>query len=419
MRLLIIVCAVLTLSACAHPVSQTRELVVWPNGTANQVVAFTHSEEKPLTGSSLTVGEQNNVRLEHQAGQLHIRWQQAGWAGVGFQAEPAVDLRSWRQGYLQLAMSVEADAGTGIEIGLLGEQGVERRVSVDRQLQALAGKGPQTVNMPLSCLLRELDNASGIATPLRLALGGNGEITLGQVAFVAEPLAGGLMLNCPDPDTVAITPAMLDAQWARSWWLPRHQQKRQEAANGDPQIVFLGDSITQGWENEGAEVFDHYFGRWRTLNLGFGGDRTENVLWRLQHGAVDDIAPELVVLMIGTNNTGHRQDKPARVAEGVDKIVQELRSRLPETKILLLAIFPRSAEAGDLPRRNNTLINARLRNFADGEKVFFHNLNSIFLDKHGNLSEQLMPDLLHPNAEGYRLLARELAPLVDRLIETP
>lgn len=404
---------------CAHAPTTDQTVSLWPDSHRVQPAAFTHEEEKPLIGNTVSVGDEARVTLSREAGQLTIDWQNAGWAGVRFEVEGGADLRALREGHLRLVMTPTDIADAGLEIALLGEHGVERRVSVDRQLQSLAGKGQARVNLPMSCLVRERDNASAIPVPLRLALGGDGQITFSEIAYYAEPATSGLTLTCPDPDTVAITPATLDAHWARSWWLPRHEQKLQEAANGDPQIVFLGDSITQGWENEGAEVFDEYFGHWRTLNLGFGGDRTENVLWRLQHGAVDAIDPELVVLMIGTNNTGHRQDEPAQVAEGVDRILQELQARLPESKILLLAIFPRSATADELPRRNNTLINARLRNFADGERVFFRDLNSIFLDKHGNLSDQVMPDLLHPNAHGYTLLAHELAPLIDRLLIQP
>lgn len=418
--LLTVTLLLLGLGGCAHTGVHSTEQVLWPHTDAIRLVAFSHNEKQTLAGERVNLGEDNNLQLTPTANGLRIRWRDAGWAGLRLEAEPAADWRGLDGGYLNLMLTVvQTDAGTGIELGLDGVDGMERRLQVDRDLQSLAGEGQRPVSLPISCLLRDSDNASEIPVPLRLVLGGRGELILHRAAIAQAPAPQAVRLACPDPASLSTTPAMLDASWARSWWLPRHEHKLAEADAGDPQVVFLGDSITQGWENAGAGVFEEYFGHWRTLNLGFSGDRTENVLWRLQHGAVDNIDPELVVLMIGTNNTGHRQDEPAWVARGVESILDELTSRLPDSKILMLAIFPRSAEADDLPRRNNTLINARLRNFADGERVFFHDLNSVFLDRQGNLPEAVMPDLLHPNEHGYRLLARELAPLIDTLINTP
>ena len=419
MRLLPVIFSglVFVLGGCAHTRAPSNDEVLWPHPETVELVAFTHSEEQTLTGERGSLGEQNNLQLTPLPDGLRILWREAGWAGLRFEAQPPADLRELKAGYLNLALTlIQVDSDTGIEMGLMGADSMERRLPLDRQLHPLVGKSKQAVSLPMSCLLRDGDSASEIAVPLRLVLGGRGELILHRAAMAAEPIPQAVQLQCPPQESLSTTPGMLDASWARSWWLPRHQQKLAEAAAGDPQVVFLGDSITQGWEQAGAGVFEEYFGQWRTLNLGFSGDRTENVLWRLQHGAVDAIDPELVVLMIGTNNTGHRQDEPAWVARGVEAILDELTTRLPDSKILLLAIFPRSAEADDLPRRNNTLINARLRNFADGEQVFFHDLNSLFLDRQGNLPEAVMPDLLHPNEHGYRLLARELAPLIDGLL---
>lgn len=213
----------------------------------------------------------------------------------------------------------------------------------------------------------------------------------------------------------ALTMAPLEEEWAIDWWIPRHKEKLAARAD-DPELVFLGDSITQGWENEGAEAFEDAFGQWRTLNLGFSGDRTENVLWRLEHGEVEGIDPKLVVMMIGTNNTGHRMDPPDEVAAGVTAIVSELRRRLPESKILLLAIFPRGETPADEMRTNNREINRIVRSLADGSNVFYANVNRVFMDGQGQLYTDIMPDLLHPNAEGYQRLAEALEPLVQSLM---
>jgi len=419
----------LAVGACAHTDQSHISLSLWPAAPEISLVAFTHDEEQALANSPLRLGEQDNLHLWHYTENtrnventeaLHIRWRDAGWTGLRFASHTTADLQPLIDGYLNLTLTVlHADKQTGIELGLMGAAGMERRLSVDRQLQPLVGQGKQSLSLPLPCLVRGTDNAREVAVPLRWVLGGSGEFILHRAVIAPAPPAQALHLNCPPQASLATTPAVLDTSWARSWWLSRHKQKLAEAAGADPQVVFLGDSITQGWEGVGAPIFTEFFDRWSTLNLGFSGDRTENVLWRLEQGAVDAINPELVVLMIGTNNTGHRQDEPAWVAEGVAAILQSLTSRLPESKILLLAIFPRSAQADDLPRRNNVLINARLRNFADGERVFFHDLNSVFLDSQGRLLKALMPDELHPNEQGYRLLAQQLAPLIEQLLRLP
>lgn len=220
-----------------------------------------------------------------------------------------------------------------------------------------------------------------------------------------------------EPVIPALNPAPLEEEWAIEWWIPRHQEKLALARQRDPELVFIGDSITQGWEEAGAEAFEEAFGDWRTLNLGFSGDRTENVLWRLEHGEVSTIDPELIVLMIGTNNTGHRMDPPEAVAAGVTEIVDQLQTRLPDTDILLLAIFPRGATPEDPGRVNNRAINERIRSLGEREGVFWADVNHIFLDDQGNLPESVMPDLLHPNAASYETLAAELRPLVESLTE--
>lgn len=214
----------------------------------------------------------------------------------------------------------------------------------------------------------------------------------------------------------SLTPAPLQEEWAVEWWMPRHKEKL-ALRDTDPELVFLGDSITQGWEDAGAEVFEEAFGQWRTLNLGFSGDRTENVIWRLEHGEVEGIDPELVVLMIGTNNTGHRMDPPDEVAAGITEIVDQLRDRLPGAEVLLLAIFPRGETVDDSERQNNRATNRLIRPLGEREGVHYASVNSVFTDEEGRLDSELMPDLLHPNAEGYRLLADELKPMVEGLME--
>jgi beta-glucosidase len=242
------------------------------------------------------------------------------------------------------------------------------------------------------------------------------------VANVRIEAHGRADTPCPDYRTASVTPEPLGESWALSWWMPRHQEKlaelaRRKSANEPTRIVFLGDSITHNWENEqGKAEWAQRYAAWHPLDLGFSGDRTENLLWRLQHGEVDGIDPKAAVVMIGTNNTGHRQEDPATTFAGIRKDIDELRQRLPHTKILVLAIFPRGAGPQDDARRLNEQVNAMLPSLADGRQVFFLNINQAFLAPDGTLSKEIMPDLLHPNARGYAIWADAMAPTLEELM---
>jgi beta-glucosidase len=153
----------------------------------------------------------------------------------------------------------------------------------------------------------------------------------------------------------SIQPEVQTAEWAQSWWSKRHEEKLQEIkSRGQIDLVMIGDSITHGWEDGGKAIWEKFYAPRKALNLGFSGDRTEQVIWRLQHGEVDGLSPRLAVIMIGTNNAGHRQEESQDTAAGVKAILDELRTRLPETKCLVLAIFPRSEKADDPLRQSMT-----------------------------------------------------------------
>lgn len=221
--------------------------------------------------------------------------------------------------------------------------------------------------------------------------------------------------QCTD-DALALTPAPLQESWAIEWWMPRHEEKLTEEGRETAEILLVGDSITHGWENTGKEVWSDYFGAYGTYNIGYSGDRTENVLWRFEHGEIDGINPKVAVLMIGTNNTGHRQDPAECTALGIERIVDELSERLPDTHILLLAIFPRSESPDDELRQLNQNINHRIEKLSEQEQVTFIDLNPIFLNDELILTEEMMPDLLHPNESGYRLWAEALKPYLMELL---
>ncbi|WP_339899089.1 GDSL-type esterase/lipase family protein [uncultured Gilvimarinus sp.] len=418
LKVLIMSAAALTLTACSSVTHNNQSDAVALLADDVSLTVFNHDEREPLSSGSLTLGNaERAIHIKRVSGGIEASWHDSWWTGFEVAFPAPKNLTHYRQGAYVFDLHLEQFENAGFDFARLCEGGCERRLSLANQVQPLLNQGPQTVAVPMSCLVRDSDTLVAERTPLRFATGGTGQLTLSDMRIEARMPQVDIVFNCPDYKTASVTPAPLDEHWAKSWWIPRHEQKLKIASESDPQLVFIGDSITQGWEESGKPVYQQAFAEWPSLNLGFSGDRTENVLWRLQHGEVADIDPQLIVLMIGTNNTGHRQDEPVAIARGVEQILTELKRRLPDSKILMLAIFPRGATADDYARRNNTLANARLRNFADGEQVFFTDLNSVFLGKDGNLSEEIMPDLLHPNEYGYQLWANELVPLIREHID--
>jgi arylsulfatase A-like enzyme/lysophospholipase L1-like esterase len=200
------------------------------------------------------------------------------------------------------------------------------------------------------------------------------------------------------------------------WWTERHRALVQQGRKlGHPELVFLGDSITQGWEGKGAAAFKAHFGERKTLNLGFSGDRTEHVLWRLYNGEWDGIQPKAVSLLIGTNNTGQIKQSPAETAMGVRLIIEFLRERSPETKIILHSIFPRSAGKDDELRKLNDEVNRLCSAYVDNKNVHWLDMAPQFLAEDGTLSKEVMPDLLHLNETSYELWAKTLAAKLKEL----
>ncbi len=212
-------------------------------------------------------------------------------------------------------------------------------------------------------------------------------------------------------------PEVQTAEWAVRWWMPRHQSKLAEKSNLDAcQLVWIGDSITHGWDNTGKEIWDAKYAKYQPLNLGFSGDRTEQVLWRLNHGAVDGISPKVAVIMIGTNNAGHRTDPANETAAGVEAIIKELRTRLPKSKLLLLGIFPRGANSDDPLRKLNRITNELISKLGDNKQVYFFDIGEKFLNADGTMPTDIMPDLLHPNKKGYEIWSESIDKKLQELM---
>jgi beta-glucosidase len=180
------------------------------------------------------------------------------------------------------------------------------------------------------------------------------------------------------------------------------------------ELLFLGDSITQGWEDAGRFTWNRYYASHRPANFGIDGDRTQNVLWRLRSGGLDGLSPRLVVLLIGTNNS--RSNTAAEVVEGIEVILGELRERLPASKVLLLALFPKHPLPDHSVRRGVDAINALLPALADGERVHFLDIGNVFLTSDGRLEREVMPDYLHLSPTGFKLWAQAMEPTLAALL---
>lgn len=225
----------------------------------------------------------------------------------------------------------------------------------------------------------------------------------------------------PLPENLATHPVPRDGGWMK-----RHESFNEISKKGEAPLVFLGDSITQGWSGKGKATWEKHWAPLKAANFGIGGDRTEHVLWRLQNGNFQGLKPKLIVLMIGTNNTGHAgraqgelggavyHSSAEHTASGVKAILDHLRSKLPETKVLVLGIFPRGEKPAEKMRQQNEATNALVSKFADNQHIFYKDISQTFLTADGTLTREIMPDLLHLSEKGYDMWAEAILPDVKK-----
>jgi lysophospholipase L1-like esterase len=228
---------------------------------------------------------------------------------------------------------------------------------------------------------------------------------LASFAFAAEPQAADVA--APRPDYF---------QFAHM-----HEMFLDRARAAPVGLLFLGDSITEAWWNV-PEFWWERYGAHQPANFGISGDRTQNVIWRLEHGALDRITPRVIVLMIGTNNTG--DNSAPEIVAGIDRILGLIRAKRPATKVLLLGIFPRGprnnwdGKPEDWEKRMAVIraVNTQLPARDDGRLVRFLDIGHVFLDAQGKISGALMPDQLHLSNEAYQLWAKAMQPLLDTML---
>lgn len=184
---------------------------------------------------------------------------------------------------------------------------------------------------------------------------------------------------------------------------------------GEHDIIFIGDSITQGWEGAGKDAWAKLNEKYTLLNLGIGGDRTQHVLWRLDNGHAKNIFGKVTVLMIGTNNSGDDRNSGEEIVDGVTAVVRKTQEKFPNTKILLLGIFPRG-EKFNAQRGKILQVNQALQHLADDKKVFWLDIGHIFIKPDGSIPKDIMPDFLHLSPRGYEMWAQAIDPKLKELL---
>jgi lysophospholipase L1-like esterase len=218
--------------------------------------------------------------------------------------------------------------------------------------------------------------------------------------------------KAPAPKESATEPKPRDAKW-----MQRHEKYLQEVKEkaGKVDVLFVGDSITDGWHGRGKEAFTQTWEPLKTFNTGIGGDRTQHVIWRLQNGEVAGISPKVAMMMIGTNNLGSNTNE--EIVQGITACVKEIQKQLPSTKVLLLGIFPRDEKPNTERRNRIKAINEQIAKLDDGGKtVRYLDIGDKFLEPDGTLPKSIMPDQLHPNEKGYEIWTQAVkGPITEML----
>jgi lysophospholipase L1-like esterase len=203
-----------------------------------------------------------------------------------------------------------------------------------------------------------------------------------------------------------------------------HKQLVEEAGRGGIDVYFEGDSITRRWRATDYPSFlanwrKNFYG-WNAADFGWGGDCTQNMLWRLANGELDGVNPKVIVILAGTNNVGTKpagDEKVAEVTQGIKAVVDLCRTKAPSAKIVLMAIFPRNDSLAAGPTIDR--INENIARLADGHAVRFLNINDGLADRNGILFEGMTIDKLHPSLKGYQIWADKLRPILTELLGPP
>ncbi len=237
----------------------------------------------------------------------------------------------------------------------------------------------------------------------------------GTLRFTIEDYPSGQTpgepVNILRPPITASEPQR-DADGRETKYAAQHKAQCEAVLAQNPELVFIGDSITARWP---ATLLQETFGNYRPVNLGVGGDRVQNVLWRVLNGVLDQVRIKVIVLLIGTNNLSN-QFTPEEVVEGIDRLMKALQEKTPDSKILLLGILPRGDSIRNPSNELVRQVNAKLALQADNQKVFFLDVGHALVEPDGSISKEVMPDKLHVALPGFVRMLDAMRPLLNQLL---
>jgi lysophospholipase L1-like esterase len=203
-------------------------------------------------------------------------------------------------------------------------------------------------------------------------------------------------------------------------WKQDHERFVALAAKGGIDVLFLGDSITARWANAGRDVWQKNYAPLKAANFGIGGDKVENLLWRVQNGELEGVKPKVVVLLAGVNNSwgcprDQQETRGQYIAEGLTQIVKTIRAKCPDAKVLVLAMFP--LDDGRAPCVK--LANETIAKLDDGKTVRYLDIGPQLTDASGNARKEYLADNVHLSAKGYEVWASAMAPMLGELLGQP
>lgn len=200
----------------------------------------------------------------------------------------------------------------------------------------------------------------------------------------------------------------------KGWWLDRVAEHRRQVAcsGGNIDVVLVGDSISNNWDTRSGGDFAGIAKEFSVLNLGYSGDCTQHVLWRMMNGELDGYRAKVVTLMIGTNNRSNEDGEPENVAAGIKAILAVIREKQPQARIILHPVFPCGQDAKNRVRINNARISALIRQLADGKNIIWCDFNDKLMENDGTISKEMMPDFLHPGRKGYDIWSAVILPII-------
>lgn len=243
---------------------------------------------------------------------------------------------------------------------------------------------------------------------------------------LASATSTPVFAQSPEPATtngVATNNAIIPVTWLEKDsynWDERHAQVLELQKTFDPEIILIGDSITHFWagppiskQQNGPKAWNDTFGQHRVMNMGFGWDRTQNVLWRLDHGEMDGLHPKFVVLNIGSNNFSKtrnaRDNSPTEVTEAIGAIIDRIHTKTPKTEIIVMGVLPRGANPNDSFRSKIRALNQLLSTQLAGKPlVRFLDIYNQFLTPDGTIAREIMSDGVHPTEAGYAIWGKAL-----------